>query len=82
MDYIDIEYIYVEGNGIFDEFQSVYTQNQSTETASLKITNYILMHSDKGEHSTLVLLNQSAAFAPGLNPCTNSDFFVTPVPST
>lgn len=38
-----------EGNNIFDKFQSVYRQNNSTETVLWKIT-VILTRSDEGEH--------------------------------
>lgn len=45
-----------EGNNIFDKFQSVNRQNNSTETVLWKIT-VILTRSDEGEHLILDLIN-------------------------
>ncbi|KAI3372987.1 hypothetical protein L3Q82_023427, partial [Scortum barcoo] len=39
-----------------------FRQKHSTETELLKVTNYILMPADKGEHSILISLDLSAAF--------------------
>lgn len=49
-------------HNIFDEFQSGYRQNHSTETALLRVHNDILMASDSGKCTALVLLDLSSAF--------------------
>lgn len=43
-------------------FSQQVRQKQSTETALLRVTIDLLIHSDRGEHSILVLLEVSSAF--------------------
>ena len=46
----------------YPEFQSSYRQNNSTETALVKVANDILMKMNSQEMTLLVILDLSAAF--------------------
>ena len=46
----------------FEEFQSAYKANHSTETTLLKVFNDIMLNLDSGSRTFLILLDLSAAF--------------------
>jgi len=53
---------FLNGNGIFDKFQSGFRVKHSTESALLKVSNDLLLAVDSGKCAILVLIDLTAAF--------------------
>ena len=49
-------------NTIMEKFQSAYKAYHSTETALLRVYNDVMFNIDRGNGTSLVLLDLSAAF--------------------
>ncbi len=53
---------YLDSNSVFETFQSGFRKPHSTESALLRVLNYILLSIDAGNSVVLLLLDLSAAF--------------------
>ncbi len=53
---------FLNNNYLFEVFQSGFREHHNTESALLKVLNYILLAVDSGDTSILVLIDLSAAF--------------------
>ena len=54
--------LYMTENRLHEQYQSVYRQHHSVETALVRVQNDILMSIDRGDAVLLILLDLSAAF--------------------
>lgn len=53
---------FLSSNELLDPFQSAFRSFLSTETALLKVANYLLLTMDSGDNVTLILLDIIVAF--------------------
>ncbi|KAF7646276.1 hypothetical protein LDENG_00190480, partial [Lucifuga dentata] len=53
---------FTSDNQIFDRFQSGFHTLHSTETALIRVSNGLLLATDEGLYSVLILLDLSSAF--------------------